>query len=129
MRHAALTRGEKRMVLRTCKTGPRIADDPDAEEGCAFPLDDPDSGKPAARFCGAPRRPGSSYCPSHHTRCHLATGSAAELQRLRMIDALADRQAAGSAESPASRRRKCCTGSSASRAFLCARAVHVLFQG
>src|SRR5436190_22162768 len=77
------------MALRTCKTGPQIAHYPDAEEGCAFPLDDPDSAKPATRFCGVPRRPGSPYCAPHHARCHLAAGSAAELQRLRVIDALA----------------------------------------
>src|SRR5829696_7017786 len=78
------------MALRTCKTGPCIADDPDAQEGCAFPLDDPDSEKPAARFCDAPRRPGSAYCAPHHASCHFASGSAAELRRLRVIEALAD---------------------------------------
>jgi hypothetical protein len=78
------------MALRTCKTGPYLADDPDAEEGCAFPLDHPDWEKPAGEFCDAPRRPGSAYCAPHHAICHLAPGSAAELRRLRVIEALAD---------------------------------------
>src|SRR5688572_29975507 len=86
----AFDKGEKRMAFRRCKTGLCIADDQDAEEGCAFPLDGPDWEKPAARFCGAPRRPGSAYCAPHDASCHLAAGSAAELRRLRVIEALAD---------------------------------------
>jgi hypothetical protein len=78
------------MALRTCKTAPCVADDSRSEEGCAFPFDDADSEKPAARFCGAPRRPGSAYCAIHHAICHLAPGSAAQLRRLRVIEALAD---------------------------------------
>jgi hypothetical protein len=33
--------------------------------------------------CGAPRRPGSSYCPGHHALCYLVPGSPAYAARLR----------------------------------------------
>jgi len=62
--------------------------DSEEDDGCAFVL--AGSGKTRAeRFCGAPRRPGSVYCPRHHARCRLRGGSAAERQRLHEIEALA----------------------------------------
>jgi hypothetical protein len=36
--------------------------------------------------CGAPRRPGSSYCDHHHALCHLAVGSKAEGRRCREFE-------------------------------------------
>lgn len=30
----------------------------------------------ASRFCLAPTQPGSSYCPAHHARCHVAREAA-----------------------------------------------------
>jgi hypothetical protein len=56
--------------------------------GCAFVLDDVD-GEAAPICCGAPLRPGSAYCPSHHALCHLPAGSVAERRQLREIAALA----------------------------------------
>jgi hypothetical protein len=53
--------------------------------GCVFMLDDGQN----RRFCGAAQRRGSSYCPQHHTLCHVACGTAAEAQRLREVEALA----------------------------------------
>jgi hypothetical protein len=48
--------------------------------GCAFLVTD---GEP----CGAPRKLAStSYCPAHHALCHLAVGSRAERERLRLIE-------------------------------------------
>jgi len=54
------------------------------EIGCAFP-----EGEPGDPWCGAPRRPGSSYCPSHHARCLIAPASAAGRRRLLEFEALA----------------------------------------
>jgi hypothetical protein len=42
--------------------------------------------------CGAPTRPGSSYCERHHALCHLAVGSRAEARRLQLIERLAEWQ-------------------------------------
>jgi hypothetical protein len=53
--------------------------------GCAYILD----GDREGRACGAARRPGSSYCPRHHARCHAACGTTAEAKRLREVEALA----------------------------------------
>ncbi len=61
----------------------------EAAEGCAFVLDDVGHGQAAPDVCGAPRQPGSAYCPRHHARCHLADGSAAARQWQRESDALA----------------------------------------
>ena len=47
---------------------------PSEDTGCAYPLGD--GARPAP--CGAPRRPGSSYCPAHHALCRLPRGSPAE---------------------------------------------------
>ena len=55
------------------------------EPGCAYILDDCGVG----RVCGAPRRPASAYCPTHHTLCHVAYGSPAETDHLRQVEALA----------------------------------------
>jgi len=65
-----------------------------AEAGCVFILDDGRS----RRFCGEVRRRGSSYCPSHHTLCHVGCGTTAEAQRLREVEALA--RAVGGRRSP-----------------------------
>jgi hypothetical protein len=46
-------------------------------EGCVFVLDDDNPGRAASGVCGAPRQPGSAYCPQHHARCHLADGTVA----------------------------------------------------
>ena len=59
------------------------------DAGCAFIIDGDAPGGAATNFCGATRQPGSAYCPTHHARCHLATGSAAERGRLAEIEALA----------------------------------------
>jgi hypothetical protein len=52
--------------------------------GCAYILE------PAGR-CGAPRRPGSSYCADHHALCHLAPGSKGERSALQLHSWLARR--------------------------------------
>jgi hypothetical protein len=57
------------------------------DSGCAFPFENAGG---EWRRCGAPRRPGSSYCAAHHLLCHIVAGSAAEARRLRQIEALAD---------------------------------------
>src|SRR5438067_1935425 len=54
--------------------------------GCVFPLD---GAEIWPGCCGKPRHPGSSYCPEHHARCHLAAGSLAEWRRLQLVEALA----------------------------------------
>src|SRR5690242_7621585 len=56
-------------------------------DGCAYVVDA--AASPATRFCNARRRPGSAYCPEHHTVCYLASGSTGERGRLREIEALA----------------------------------------
>jgi hypothetical protein len=56
-------------------------DDP----GCAYLLD----AEETAISCGLPRRPRSSYCSKHHALCHIACGTAAEVDRLREVEALA----------------------------------------
>lgn len=53
------------------------------EAGCRYILDE------RHRTCGAPRRPGSSYCPGHHAICHIANGSTAQELELRRISKLA----------------------------------------
>ena len=50
--------------------------------GCAFLVADGEQ-------CGAPRKLASSYCPPHHALCHLAIGSRAERERLRLIELIA----------------------------------------
>src|SRR5436305_7267816 len=60
---------------------------PDDREdcGCAFPLGA--DGAPLA--CGAPRRPGSSFCPEHHALCHLPRGGRSGRRALAEEEALA----------------------------------------
>src|SRR6266566_9928501 len=57
--------------------------------GCAYILDAILSGSAGPPYCGGPRRPGSSYCETHHALCHLRSGSRAEAKELRTIEALA----------------------------------------
>jgi hypothetical protein len=58
--------------------------------GCAYILDERGSSRICGGpRCGAPRRPVSAYCPHHHALCHVATGSRAETDRLREVEALA----------------------------------------
>lgn len=53
------------------------------DAACTYPIE-------GEGICGAPRRPGSSYCTTHHALCYLPRGSAAERRRLRRIEALAE---------------------------------------
>ena len=62
-----------------------LPDDRHTGSGCVFILDDGRS----RRFCGEIPRRGSSYCPQHHTLCHVGCGTTAEAQRLREVEALA----------------------------------------
>lgn len=57
----------------------------DADNGCAYLLEEGEG----RRWCGARLRPGSSYCPAHHTLCHLACGTIEEALRLHEVEALA----------------------------------------
>jgi hypothetical protein len=58
-------------------------------QGCAYPIGRLTGTDGEARHCGRPRRPGSEYCPFHHARCHLPTGSRAEALRLHAIETIA----------------------------------------
>jgi hypothetical protein len=60
-------------------------EDRHADSCCVFILEDGRS----RRICGEVRRRGSSYCPQHHTLCHVGCGTTAEAQRLREVEALA----------------------------------------
>src|SRR5580693_2034079 len=60
-------------------------EDLEKDGGCAYIVDESGS----RRSCGATRRPSSSYCPHHHSVCHIACGSEAETDRLREVEALA----------------------------------------
>ena len=53
--------------------------------GCAYIVDESGGRRP----CGGTRRPSSSYCPRHHSLCHIVCGSEAETDRLREVEALA----------------------------------------
>jgi hypothetical protein len=87
-RHAALTRGEKRMLLEAEALS--IETDDDSAIGCAYMLENGAAVLPGGvRFCDAALQPGSAYCARHHTLCHLRRGSAAEERQLREIEALA----------------------------------------
>jgi hypothetical protein len=59
--------------------------DDQADSGCAFPLGADQAPTP----CGAPRRPGSSFCPEHHALCHLPAGGRAERREIALEEALA----------------------------------------
>lgn len=63
-----------------------------ADCGCAYILDrEPRAGSQQGRQrCAAARQDGSSYCPYHHARCHLARGGRAEAARLLEIELLAE---------------------------------------
>src|SRR5438067_2198695 len=63
----------------------RANEDFEEDAGCAYVLEEPDG----RHNCGATRRPSSSYCPQHHSICYLVSGSKAELDRLREVEALA----------------------------------------
>jgi hypothetical protein len=76
--------------MRSWQGGTRVDGDGDSrhrpdEAGCAY-LCDGDGGR---QRCSAARRLGSPYCAMHHALCYLAAGSAAEMRRLREIEALA----------------------------------------
>jgi hypothetical protein len=60
-------------------------EDLEKDIGCAYIVDE-SGGRHA---CGATRRPSSSYCPHHHSLCHIVCGSKAETDRLREVEALA----------------------------------------
>jgi hypothetical protein len=60
-------------------------EDLEKDIGCAYLVDESDSRRP----CGVTRRPSSSYCPHHHSLCHIVCGSKAETDRLREVEAIA----------------------------------------
>jgi hypothetical protein len=62
-----------------------------AADGCAYIVDDDNAIRRLRprTFCGASRRPDSSYCPSHHALCHIAGGSPGERRRSRETELLA----------------------------------------
>ena len=60
-------------------------EDLEKDGGCAYIVDESGGRRP----CGATRRPSSSYCPHHHSLCHIVCGSKAETDRLREVEALA----------------------------------------
>src|SRR5205814_7635933 len=92
--------------------------------GCAFPLGA--NGAPLA--CGAPRRPGSSFCPEHHALCHLPPGGRAERRALAEEEALAravgGRLGREAREPPDALLRRL---DRISRLFFCPK-VHVMFR-
>lgn len=55
------------------------------DDGCAYILDEANG----RRVCGTPRRQASSYCPRHHAICYISSGTNAEVERLREVEALA----------------------------------------
>jgi hypothetical protein len=55
------------------------------DDGCAYVLSEANG----HRTCGAPRRRASSYCPRHHAVCYISSGTNAEVERLREVEALA----------------------------------------
>jgi hypothetical protein len=60
-------------------------EDLEKDIGCAYIVDESDGRRP----CGVARRQSSSYCPHHHSLCHIVCGSKAETDRLREVEALA----------------------------------------
>ena len=60
-------------------------EDLEKDAGCAYIVDAVDGQHP----CGATRQPSSSYCPHHHSLCHILCGSKAETERLLEVEALA----------------------------------------
>ena len=67
--------------LASCPTIEKL----EADLGCAYIVDEPGG----QRVCAAMRQQYSSYCPRHHSLCHIACGSKAETDRLREVEALA----------------------------------------
>jgi hypothetical protein len=66
---------------------PHLAiEDLEKNDGCAYIIVESRSGR---QTCGATRRLSSSYCPHHHSLCHIVGGSKAETDRLREVEALA----------------------------------------
>jgi hypothetical protein len=63
-----------------------MRDDRDEDTGCVYRLDSSDDWEVP---CGRPRRPDSSFCPTHHAICHVPAGSRAERRRLDEAEALA----------------------------------------
>jgi hypothetical protein len=61
-------------------------EDLEKDRGCAYIVDESGGGR---HPCGATRRLSSSYCPQHHSLCHIVCGSKAETDRLREVEALA----------------------------------------
>jgi hypothetical protein len=53
--------------------------------GCAYLMEGPRG----REVCGAPCQTSSSYCPRHHSLCHIRSGTHAEARRLREVEALA----------------------------------------
>ena len=63
-----------------------MRDDQDEDSGCLYLLGSADGWEVS---CGRPRRPDSSFCPTHHAICHIAGGSRAEDRVLAEAEALA----------------------------------------
>ncbi|MBV9858738.1 MAG: hypothetical protein JO038_01330 [Alphaproteobacteria bacterium] len=57
--------------------------------GCLFILDESGAEATTPERCGLPRESGSSYCPEHHARCHLRSGTRSARRRLRELENLA----------------------------------------
>ena len=55
------------------------------QPGCAYILDECG----VDRACGALRRGASPYCATHHALCHVASGTPAEVNHMREVEALA----------------------------------------
>jgi hypothetical protein len=64
---------------------PSQHDDFKGNAGCAYVLDEPG----VQQTCGAAPQPGSPYCPHHHAVCYIISGTKAEFDRLREVEALA----------------------------------------
>jgi hypothetical protein len=80
-----------RMAMRTLNGAePPTGAQPEPNGGCAFVLDAEARATPGRTWCGAPRRPGSAYCKTHHARCHLPSDSLAERRKIKEIEALAE---------------------------------------
>src|SRR5258705_4644895 len=102
-----------------------MRDDRDEDSGCVYRLDTSDGWEVP---CGRPRRPDSSFCPTHHAICHIPAGSSAERRRLDEAEALA--QAVGGRLGTPAREPPdhYCAGSTVSAGFFRARNVHDMFM-
>jgi hypothetical protein len=63
-----------------------VAIEDEKDSGCAYIIDESGGSR---HPCGAARRLSSSYCPHHHSLCHIVCGSKAETDCLREVEALA----------------------------------------